>query len=67
MASEPMYFRNYGLRKRWLDKCLESPVYEDPSKSNMVNGPKHCCNLDDDTFTILIDHCERNWVGKSHV
>ena len=24
-----------------LDKCLKSPVSEDPSKSNMVNGPKY--------------------------
>ena len=37
-----MHFRNYGLRKTWLDKCLKSPVSEDPMKSNMVNGPKHC-------------------------
>ena len=36
-----MYFRNYGLRKPWLDTCLKSPVSEDPSKCNMVNGPKH--------------------------
>ena len=35
-----MYFRNYGLRKKWLDKCLKSPASEDPSTSNMVNGPK---------------------------
>ena len=21
-----MYFRNYGLRKTWLNKCLKSPV-----------------------------------------
>ena len=25
----------------WLDQCLKSPVLEDPSKSNMVNGPKY--------------------------
>ena len=25
----------------WLDQCLKSPVSEDPSKSNMVNGPKY--------------------------
>ena len=37
-----MLFQNYGLRKMWLDKCLESPVSEDPSKSNMVSTPKHC-------------------------
>ena len=36
-----MYFQNYVLRKTWLDQCLKSPVSEDPSKSNMVNGPKY--------------------------
>ena len=34
-----MHFRTYGLRTRWLDKCLKSPVSEDPSTGNMVNGP----------------------------
>ena len=28
--------------KTWLDKCLKSPVSEDPSPSNMKNVPKHC-------------------------
>ena len=37
-----MYFRTYGLRTTWLDKCLTSLVAEDPLTSNMVNGPKHC-------------------------
>ena len=37
-----MYFRNYGLQKTWLDQCLKSLVSEDPPKSNMVNGSKHC-------------------------
>ena len=31
-----MYFGSYGLRKPSLDKCLKSPVSEDPSKS--ING-----------------------------
>ena len=60
-----IYFRNYILRKTWPSKCLKSPVSENPSRSNMVHGPKHCCNLDHSTFTIFIDHCEGNWVGKS--
>ena len=60
-----MYFRNYGLQKRWLDEGLKNPVSDDPSTSNMINGPKHCCNLEDDTFTIFIDHFEINLVGKS--
>ena len=28
-----------------LNKCLKSPVLEDPSTGNMVNVPKHCSNL----------------------
>ena len=60
-----MYFGNYGVCKRWLDKCVKNPVSEDPSTSNMVNGPKHCYNVDDGTCTIFIDHCENNSVGKS--
>ena len=37
-----MYFRNCRLQKRGLDKYLKSTVSEDPTTSNMVNGPKHC-------------------------
>ena len=55
-----MYFRPYGLRKTWLDKCLKSPVSEDPSTSKMVKGKKHCGSLYDSTFTIFIDPCESN-------
>ena len=60
-----MHYWNFGLRKKGLDKYLKSPVSEDPSTSNMVNEPKHICNLDGSIFTIFIDHGERNWVGKS--
>ena len=60
-----MYFCTYGLRKRWLDKCLKTIVSEDRSTSNMVNGPKHCWNLNGSTFTIFIDPCERNSDWKS--
>ena len=47
-----------------LSKCLKSPVSEDPSTSDMVNGPKLCWNLNDSTFTIFIDLCENNSGGK---
>ena len=60
-----MYFLTYGLRKTWLDKCLKSPVSEVPSSNNMVNGQKHCGNLNDSSFTIIIDHSEGNSVEKS--
>ena len=55
-----MYFQNYGLPKTSLDLCIESPVSEDPTKSNMVNAPKHCPNLRDTSFTIFINHWEVN-------
>ena len=60
-----MYFRNYELPKAWLDQCLKSLVSEDPSKRNMVNGPKNCSNLKDSTFKIFIDHWEVNCPTKS--
>ena len=49
-----MYFRNYGLQKTWLDQCVKSPVSEDPTKSNMVNAPKHCSNLKDTSLPYLL-------------
>ena len=53
-----MYFRKYGLPKTSLDNCLQRHVSEELSTGNMVNGQKHCCNLNNRTFTILIDHRE---------
>ena len=60
-----MYFRNYGLPKTWLDQCLKSPVLGDPTKSNMVNAPKHCSNLRDTSFNIFINHWEIDCLTKS--
>ena len=37
----------------------------DPLTSNMVNGPKHCWNLNQSNFTIFIDLCEGNQGWKS--
>ena len=48
-----MYFRNYGLPKTWLVQSLKSPVSEYPTKSNMVNAPKHCSNLKDTSLPYL--------------
>ena len=35
-----LYFWTYGLRKTWLDKCLKTPVWKDPSINNRVNCPR---------------------------
>ena len=60
-----MFLRDYGLRKKCLNKCLRNTVSEETSASSMVNGKKRCANLDDSTFSIVIDHREGNWVGKN--
>ena len=49
-----MYFRNYWLRKTWLDECLKSFVSEDPLKDNMATGSKHCWNLNNRTLQYLL-------------
>ena len=59
-----MYFRKCRLRKTWLDKCLTSRFSEHPSKDNMANGWKHCCNLNNSTFTISINYCKGHYVPK---
>ena len=60
-----MYLGKYRLRKTLLDKCLKSRVAEHPSTNNMVNWSKHGYNLNDSPFTIFINHCGDNYVGKS--
>ena len=60
-----MRFQNYGLWKTWLDNCLERPIWDDLSTENMVNGAKHCWNVNEMLITMFIDHCESNWVRKS--
>ena len=48
-----MYFRNNGLPKTCLDQYLKSPVSEDPTKSYIVNAPKHCSNFKDTSLPYL--------------
>ena len=69
-----MYFWIYGARNTSLEKCLKSPLSEDSLKTDMVNGSKHCRNLNGSTFTIFIDPCEEiqgwkslsDWCAKSY-
>ena len=60
-----MYFWTYGHRKTFLNKCLKGLVSDNPWTSNMGNGPKHCWNLNNKTFTIFIGPCEENSGLKS--
>ena len=52
-SSEIMYFRYYGLRNAWSDKCLKSAIPHYRSTSNIVNALKHCSNLNDGSFIIF--------------
>ena len=63
-SSYLMYLWNYALQKPGLDKRLKRPVSKNPSKNNMVNGPKHCWNLKNSFFTIFIDCSEEKGVWK---
>ena len=58
------FFSKLQTLKTWSDKCLKSPVSEDPSTSSMVNVPSHFWNLRQSTFVIFIDQCQGSWVGK---
>ena len=70
-----MCFKNYGLQKVWLDKCLKSPVSEhlstvnmlkrlNSSRVNMLKRPKHCMNLHESSFIIIFHHSETDWLAK---
>ena len=59
-----MYFRNYRLRKIWLDQCLKSCVSEDPSTDNMANESKHSSNLNESSFRTIINHSKGSSIGK---
>ena len=58
-------FPKFQTPKMRLDKCLKSPVSEDPSTSKMVNGSWYCWNQHHSTFIIFIDLCQGNWVRES--
>ena len=49
-------FAKLRTQKTWLDNCLKKVFLEEPSRNNMVNGPKHFPNLNDSAFSIFIDH-----------
>ena len=55
-----MFFQYYRLPKMWLDICLKSLFLEDRLTGNVVNRPKHCCNMNDSTVSIFSDHSEGN-------
>ena len=50
--------------KKWLDKCLQSPVSEHNSTVNMLNGSKQCWNLHGFTFIIISHQSQKNRVEK---
>ena len=58
-------FLKFWTPRTLLDKCVKSPLLENPSTSNTAERPENLWNLHQSTFFIFIDHCQFNWVGKS--
>ena len=58
-------FRKLQTPNTSWDKCLKSPVSENPSRSNIGHVRKHCWNRHHSIFIIFSDHCQVNWVVKS--
>ena len=57
-------FPKFRPRKTCLDKCLKTPVWEDVSTGDMVNGLKHWFNLNESAFISWSNHCEGSWLAK---
>ena len=53
-------FQELWLLKTSLEKCLKSRLSDDPSTDNVTNDLKHCCNLNDSTFTTFTSHRKGN-------
>ena len=51
-------FRKLGTPENAVRYMAKSPVSKDPLTGNMVNGLKHCCDLNDSNVTIFSDHFE---------
>ena len=60
-----MSFLNYRLQNTYLFKCLKSHVSVHPRKVNILNGPKHCCIMHDNSFISLVNHSGKISVGES--
>ena len=44
---------------RYMSK-KSGPLSKDPLLDNMLNGFKHCCDLENSTVAIFTDHLEGN-------
>ena len=60
-----MFFQNYRLQNTWLCECLKSQVSGNPRTVDLSKGPKHCCNLQDSSFTSFFHDSGKILVGKS--
>ena len=50
-----MYFRNYGIAKRRLEKYLKTAVSQYTSTSYMVKALKYISNHHGGTFIVIVD------------
>ena len=60
MTLIPDFFPKLRTPENVARYMFKSPVSKDPLTGNMVNGFKHCYDLDNSTVTIFTDHLEGN-------
>ena len=58
-------FPKLRIPKNKDKKISKKSPFKETIKKQHERGTKHSWNLNQTTFTIFIDHCEVNWVGKS--
>ena len=64
-VSQPDYYRNYCIRKRYLLKRLKGLTSAHHSVINMLMGSKHCWSQHGITILLFRHDFEINWLGKS--
>ena len=65
-----MCFQNYGLRKKWLDKCLKSPVQntvQQPLCYRVRNTAENCTTAYLSYFSITLRKMELENVFLSDI
>ena len=58
-------FSKLRATKNMIKKILKKSRFREPFRKQHIRGNKHCWSLNHFTFTIFLDHCSDNSVGKN--
>ena len=60
---QPIFYRNYSIRKIYLLKRLKGLASAHHSVINVLTSSKHCWSQHDTTIFVLFHEFKINWVG----